>query len=497
MVDIALELENASFEKLSELLDSGQLSSAELTQAYLDRIEALDGEVNAVIEVNPDAVAIAAGLDEQRRAGRVRGPLHGLPILIKDNIDSADKVMTTAGSLALAGSRPSTDAFLVRRLRQSGAVLLGKTNLSEWANFRSTKSSTGWSSRGGQTRNPYSLRHSPGGSSAGSGVAASMGFCAAAIGTETDGSVVIPSSMNALVGIKPTLGRVSRSGIIPISHSQDTAGPMATCVRDAALLLQGIAGSDSQDAPTLGSPPLSSLPPLDKAALRGVRIGVLDNYRGLNEGTDALIETCMSALRDCGAQIIEGVELPGSEQMRELDTEVMLYEFKHDLNVYLAGLGCDAPVHNLNEIIAFNERHADQVMPHFGQEYFYLAQEKGDLNEKTYRDALATVKRLAGKDGIDAALARHRLDVLAARTIGPAWTIDLINGDQRSPCASTWAALSGYPSISVPAGCVDGLPVGLLFFAEANSDAKLIRYGYAFEQATQARHPPEIGALAR
>ena len=382
-MDIGIRLETASFEVLSKLLEGGELSSVELTRAYLDRIEALNPKVNAVIDVNPDAIAIAQALDDERRQDRVRGPLHGLPILIKENIDTADKMATTAGSLALEGSIAAADAFVVKRLRASGAVLLGKSNLSEWANFRSTRASTGWSSRGGQTRNPYSLNHTPGGSSSGSGVAASLGFCAAAVGTETDGSVVIPSSMNALVGIKPSLGRVSRNGIIPIGHSQDTAGPLASCVRDAALLLLGMTGRDPQDPISTASP---SLPPdlmrFDKKALRGARIGMVDNYRGLDAGVDAIIDEAIAALHECGAEVVEGIELEGLDELGELDTEVMLFEFKHGINSYLARLGPQAPVHDLSEIIAFNERHAERVMPHFGQEYFYSAQEKGDLNER-------------------------------------------------------------------------------------------------------------------
>ena len=491
---MSIRLETASFETLSGLLESGELSSQDLARAYLERIESLDRQVNAVIEINPDALVIARARDDERARGEIRGPLHGLPILIKDNIDTADKMTTTAGSLALEGSIAPVDAFVVQRLRAAGVVLLGKSNLSEWANIRSTKSTTGWSSRGGQTRNPYSLNHSPGGSSSGSGVAASLGFCAAAVGTETDGSVVIPSSMNALVGIKPSLGRVSRSGIIPIGHSQDTAGPMATCVHDAALLLQGMMGSDPQDAITTNSPGMSChYPTMDKSGLRGARIGIVDNYRGLEVGVESLTEDVIAALRECGAEVVEGVVLEGLDQLGELDTEVMLYELKHDLNAYLAGLGPRAPVRDLSDIIAFNERHAERTMPHFAQEYFYAAQAKGDLTEKAYLDALSQVKRMTGKEGIDAAMARHNLDALAARTIGPPWAIDLINGDDRSPCASTWAALSGYPSITVPAGYVDDLPVGLLFFAENNSEEKLIGYAHAFEQATQARRPPPLG----
>ena len=493
-MDIGIRLESATFDTLRPLLENGELSSVDLSAAYLARIEALNPKVNAVIEINPQALELAEQLDTERRLGKVRGPLHGLPILIKDNIDTADKMMTTAGSLALEGFVAPADAFVVQRLRDAGALLLGKSNLSEWANFRSTKSTTGWSSRGGQTRNPYSLNHSPGGSSSGSGVAASLGLCAGAVGTETDGSVVIPASMNALVGIKPSLGRVSRSGIIPIGHSQDTAGPLASCVRDAALMLQYMTGPDAADVITTDSPSLpADFLSLNQAALRGARIGMLDNYRGLGEGVDPLVEAAIDALRECGAQVLEGIELEGLEEIGELDTEVMLYEFKHDLNVYLAQAGSRVPVRTLSQVISFNESHAERVMPHFGQEYFYAAQAKGGLDEKAYLDILARVKRMTGKDGIDKTMSRYRLDALCARTIGPPWMIDLVNADNRSPCASTWAALSGYPSISVPAGYVNDLPVGLLFFAEENSEAKLIDYGYAFEQMTQARRAPVLG----
>ena len=494
-MDIGISLENESFVTLRTLLDRGELSSQSLCEAYLARIDKLNPHVNAVIETNPQALELAAELDRQRELGMVRGPMHGLPILLKDNIDTADQMMTTAGSLALEGFTASSDAFVVQCLRRAGALLLGKANLSEWANFRSTRSTTGWSSRGGQTRNPYSLDHSPGGSSSGSGVAASLGLCAGAVGTETDGSVVIPASMNSLVGIKPSLGRVSRNGIIPIGHSQDTAGPMTICVRDAALMLQCMSGSDTADVTTTRAPRLpANLLSMNKLALRGARIGLVDNYRGLGEGgVDSLVDDAVHALRQCGAVVVEGVELEGANEIGALDTQVMLYEFKHDLNQYLALAGPRAPVRTLSDIISFNERHAEQVMPHFEQEYFYAAQEKGGLHEEEYLDALARVKHMTGPDGIDKALSRYRLDALVARTIGPAWKIDHVNGDNRSPCASTWAALSGYPSISVPAGYVDELPVGLLFFAEAYSEKKLIDYGYAFEQATMARRAPSLG----
>lgn len=493
-VDIGIKLESASFDTLKNLLDNGALSSVELCAAYLARIDSLNAQVNAVIETNPQALELAEKLDSERQLGTTRGPLHGLPILVKDNIDTAGQMMTTAGSLALEGFTPLADAFVVQCLRRAGALVLGKSNLSEWANFRSTRATTGWSSRGGQTRNPYSLEHSPGGSSSGSGVGASLGLCAGAVGTETDGSVVIPASMNALVGIKPSLGRVSRSGIIPIGHSQDTAGPMTSCVRDAALMLQCMTGADPVDVITTRAPCLpAEFLSLDKLALRGARIGMVDNYRGLGEAVDSLVDDAIHALRECGADVIEGIELEGLDEISELDTQVMLYEFKHDLNKYLALARPRAAVGNLAEIITFNERYAERVMPHFGQEYFYAAQEKGGLDEERYVNALARVKRMTGENGIDRALSRYGLDALAARTIGAPWKIDLVNGDSRSPCASTWAALSGYPSISVPAGYVGKLPVGLLFFAEAYSEAKLVNYGYAFEQATMARRPPSLG----
>ena len=439
-------------------------------------------------------MVIAEGLDEERAAGRVRGPLHGLPMLIKENIDTADRMTTTAGSLALEGSIAPDDAFVVKRLREAAVVLLGKTNLSEWANFRSTRASTGWSSRGGQTRNPYGLDRSPGGSSSGSGVAAACGMCAAAVGTETDGSVVIPSSMNALAGIKPTLGLVSRSGIIPIAHSQDTAGPMARSVRDAAALLQGMVGYDAEDP--FGLDP-SILPPdllsMDHSGLRGARVGLVSLYCGNHEAVDRIVEEAVVALGECGAEVFGEVQFAHFDELDELDDEVMLYEIKAGLNAYFQRLGPQAPVKSLADVIDFNERHAERTMPYFGQEHFHRAQARGDLTEKVYLDALARVKQLTGVDGIDAALTRHRLDVLIAPTIGPPWSIDLVTGDHRSPCSSTAAALAGYPSVSVPAGYIHGLPVGLLFFGGARTDAKLIRYAHAFEQATNVRVAPNVG----
>lgn len=492
-MDIGIKLESTSLNTLTTHLNDGEFSSVDLCEAYLSRIEAFNPQVNAVIETNPQVLEIAHHLDVERQSGHVRSPLHGLPILLKDNIGTADMMSTTAGSLALQGFTPVKDAFIVQCLRNAGAIVLGKSNLSEWANFRSTKSSSGWSSRGGQTRNAYSLEHSPGGSSSGAGVGVSMGLCAAAVGTETDGSIVIPASMNSIVGIKPSLGRLSRSGIIPLGHSHDTPGPMANCVQDAALMLMHMIGTDPEDVITIHPPSLpSDLLSLDKMALQGARIGMIENYRGLAEGIDSIIEDVIYVLRECGAEVIEGIKLEGLDEVNDHITQIMLYEFKHNINKYLSHIKPRPPVEDLYQVINFNENNAKTVMPHFGQEYFYAAQEKGGLNEKQYLNALSRVKQITGKDGIDKIMSKYRLDALAARTIGPPWKIDLVNGDNVSPCASTWAAQSGYPSICVPAGYTNGLPIGLLFFAEEFSEKKLINFAYAFEQKSKVHHPPSM-----
>jgi amidase len=496
-VHASIELARVGLTELTALLERGELSALDLTRGSLGQIERLDAVVNAVIACNPEAEAIARELDAERRAGTVRGPLHGIPILLKDNVDTGDCMPTTAGSLALEGSLAPADAPLVARLRAAGAVVLGKTNLSEWANRRSSRSSSGWSSLGGQTRNPYAPERSPGGSSSGSGVAVACGMCVAAVGTETDGSVLIPASLNAVVGIKPTLGLVSRTGIVPVAHSQDTAGPMARSVRDAALVLGVMAGSDPGDPLTVSSAGLpASFPDLDEGALSGVRVGVVRTYCGQHEGVDGVVEETIAALRTCGAEVLDGVTMTTVQALRDVSTEVLLYEMKHDLAAYLATRRPRLAIRTLADVVEFNRCNAPRAMPYFGQDLLVAAAAKGDLTEPAYRCALAQARRLAGRDGIDAALARHRLDALLAPTTGPAWSIDLVNGDHRSPPSTSPAAIAGYPSVSVPAGYVHGLPVGVSFFGAAQADARLIGYAHAFEQATRVRRPPELAKSA-
>jgi amidase len=479
-------------------MKSGESTAVRLAEAYLERIAQIDRNgptLNAVIELNPDALAIAAALDEERQSKGPRGPLHGIPILIKDNIDTADCMTTTAGSLALEGSHAAQDAYLVERLRQAGVVLLGKTNLSEWANFRSTHSTSGWSSRGGQVRNPYALDRNPCGSSSGSGVAVAANLCAAAIGTETDGSIICPSQTNGIVGLKPTLGLVSRSGVIPISHSQDTAGPMARTVQDAAILLGGLTGVDKRDPATQagrGKAYIDYAKFLDPDGLKGARIGVARSYFGFDSRVDAIMEICIAALKAAGAEIIDPVKVVAESTLGKTEIEVLLYDFKADLNAYLSGLGPSAPVHTFEEVIQFNQANASRVMPYFGQERMTGAQAKGPLTGKRYRLALGRVRSLARK-GIDGPIQEHRLDAIIAPTGGPAWPIDLVNGDHYTGGGfSSPAAVAGYPHITVPAGYIFGLPVGISFFASAWQEPVLLRLAYAFEQATHVRKPPQF-----
>jgi len=477
--------------ELSAALARGDVRTTELVAAYRARIEAEDADFSAVAFLNPDADGIAEELDRERDAGCVRGPLHGIPILVKDNIASGDAMMTSAGSLALDGVKAKADSHVVARLRDAGAVLLGKTNLSEWANFRSTRSSSGWSSRGGQVRNAYFTDRTPGGSSSGSGTAAARGFCAAAIGTETDGSIVSPSTMNSLVGIKPAVGLVGRSGIIPISHSQDTAGPMARCVADAAALLSAIAGPDPDDPVTARAKAEDFTRHLDPAALQGKRIGIIRNHAGFHEAVDAVFETALSALREAGAVLVEDLALPTRDETRPHELIVMLTEFKHGLNAYLSGLGPETPVRSLAEVIAFNARHAERTMPYFHQELLLMAEETGGLQDQAYLAALAESRRLTREHGIDRLLDEHKLDALVAPTASAPWAIDLINGDNRGGGGSSSpAAIAGYPSITVPMGYVSGLPVGLSFIGGAWNDGPLIGLAHAFEQTLQARVPP-------
>lgn len=491
-------MEEMSISELQEMMAAGDLSARELTAFYLERIERLDQHgprLNSVIELNPDALALAAALDDERAAQGARGPLHGIPILLKDNIATGDQMQTTAGSLALEGVRATEDAFVAQQLRAAGAVLLGKTNLSEWANFRSSRSSSGWSSRGGQTRNPYALDRNPCGSSSGSAVAVSAGLCAAAVGTETDGSIICPAQTNGIVGLKPTVGLISRSGIIPIAHSQDTAGPMARTVRDAALLLDSLVGVDPKDPATQDSrrhAHSSYAGYLDPHGLRGARIGVARNFFGFHDQVDRLMAEAIAVMRDLGADIVDPANVEGVKELHEPEWTVLLYEFKAELDAYLAQLGPDAPIHSLAEAIAFNAAHADRVMPFFAQEAFEQAQAKGSLDDAAYLEALATCRRLARDEGIDATLREHALDAILAPSGGPAWLTDWVTGDHFGGSSSTPAAVAGYPSITVPAGTVFGLPAGISFFASAYQEPTLLRLAYAFEQATHARRPPQF-----
>jgi amidase len=483
----AFALEEADMRQLQKRMSEGSLTARSLTAQYLERIEAIDRRgpmLNSVIELNPDALSIAASLDAERQAKGVRGPLHGIPILIKDNIDTADRMMTTAGSLALEGSLAQRDSFVAARLRAAGAVLLGKTNLSEWANMRSSHSTSGWSGRGGLTHNPYALDRNPCGSSSGSGAAVSANLCTAAIGTETDGSIVCPSSANGIVGIKPTVGLVPATGIIPIAHSQDTAGPMARTVADAAILLGALTGTDYTRS-------------LDQNGLRGARIGVVrDKFFGFNDKVDELMEVALREMQRRGAEIVDPADIPTAGKFDDSEMEVLLYEFKADLNAYLAALGPKAPVHSMQEVIDFNERHRDKEMPYFGQDLMIKAQAKGPLTSQPYLEALEKNHKLARTEGIDAVMSKNRLDALVAPTGGPAWCTDLINGDHAAGGSSTPAAVAGYPNINVPAGYAWGLPLGISFFGAAHSEALLIKLAYAFEQATRHRRPPQFKATA-
>ncbi len=490
------ELEEATLSDLESRMSQGSLTSKRIAELYLERIEALDRRgpaLHSVIEVNPDALAIARSLDAERKAKGTRGPLHGIPVLLKDNIDTADKMQTTAGSLALAGQPATRDSGVAERLRAAGAVILGKTNLSEWANFRSTHSTSGWSGRGGQTKNPFALDRNPCGSSSGSGAATSANLCALAVGTETDGSVVCPSAMCGIVGIKPTLGLISRAGIIPIAHSQDTAGPMARTVRDAAVLLGAMVGLDPRDPATQASAGKSYADYtqfLDANGLRGARIGIARQYFNIGPAVTAVMEECISLMRDAGAQIVDPADLPSYEAWRDTELQVLLYEFKTDLNAYLAARG--TAVQSLEQCIAFNRAHRTEEMPFFEQEIMEQAQQKGALTDKAYKDALATNRRLSRKEGIDAVLSKFKVDAIVGPTAGPAWVTDWIDGDHvDSGCASP-PAVAGYPHITVPAGFTFGLPLGISFFGAAWSEPALIKFAYAFEQARKARRKPEF-----
>jgi amidase len=495
----SFELDEADIAQMQSWMATGRYSSRQLTELYIQRIEQLDRKgpsLSSIAEVNPDALTIADALDRERKATGPRGPLHGIPIVVKDNIDTGDRMMTTAGSLALEGSSARRDAFAIERLRAAGAVILAKTNLSEWANFRSTKSTSGWSARGGQVRNPYALDRNPCGSSSGTGTAVAANLAAAGVGTETDGSIVCPSGAAALVGIKPTVGRVSRSGIIPISHSQDTAGPMARTVGDAAILLEAMSGRDPDDPATTvmaSGKPFDRGAALTGGALKGARIGVArKRYFGYSPATDRLVETAIVKLEELGAVIVDPVEIATAAQLDECELEVLLYEFKADLNKYLGARSSTEPVRSLSDLIAFNERERAREMPFFGQELFEMSQKKGPLTDAAYRRAHATCRNRARTLGIDATIAKYKLDAIVAPTGSPAWPTDLVNGDHFLGASSTPAAVAGYPNITVPVGEVYGLPVGISFMGRAWSETRLVALAYTFEQATKHRRGPRF-----
>ena len=490
------ELDEITIADLQAGMSSGKFSARSITEKYLARIEEIDKQgpaLKSVIEVNPEALAIADALDKERKQSHVRGPMHGIPVLLKDNIDTADAMQTTAGSLALLGSKPTRDSFVAQKLRESGAIILGKTNLSEWANIRSSHSSSGWSGRGGQTLNPYALDRNPCGSSSGSGAAAAANLCAVAVGSETDGSVVCPASANGLVGIKPTLGLISRAGIIPIAHSQDTAGPMARSVRDAAILLGALAGVDPRDSATSASAGKAAADYtkfLDPHGLRGARIGVARKYFGSNDAQDQLMNDLIDAMKRQGAEIIDPADLPTHGKFDDSEFLVLLYELKADLNAYLAARP-GAPG-SLKDIIEFNENNRDKEMPYFAQDIFIKAEAKGPLTSKEYTDALEANHRLSRQEGIDKVMDQFHLDAIMAPTAGPAWLTDFANGDHAVGGSSNAAAVAGYPDITVPAGFVFGLPVGVSFFGRAWSEPTLLKIAYGFEQSIQARRPPRF-----
>jgi amidase len=494
----SFELEDLGVAELANGMKQGRWSARRLVDLYSGRIAAVDRHgptLGAVIEMNPDASAMAEGLDRERKQGHVRGPLHGIPVLLKDNIESADRMSTTAGSLALDGWHPPRDAFLVSRLRAAGAVILGKTNLSEWANFRSTRSVSGWSGRGGQTLNPHMLDRNPSGSSSGSAAAVAAGLCAVAVGSETDGSIVSPSSICGVVGIKPTVGLVSRGGIIPISHSQDTAGPIARSVRDAAILLTALVGVDERD--TAGAESKGKGQPdytryLDANGLRGARLGIARSFFADNQRMNSLLNHAIDVLKRAGAEIVDPADLPSHGKGGDEELQVLLYEFKADLNAYLSKLPPSREERSLAALIDFNSRQRSREMPWFDQELFEQAQEKGPLTEQKYIEARQTCLRLSRKEGIDAVLEQHKLDAVVALTSGPAWLIDRIDGDRDTGGCSTPAAVAGYPHVTVPAAFYEDLPIGLSFFGTAWSEPVLIRLAAAFEQAANARRKPRF-----
>ena len=492
------ELDEVTIPQLQDGMKSGKYTAQSLVEKYLARIDEIDKRgpaVNAIIELNPDALSIAKALDQERNAKGARGPLHGIPVLIKDNIDTADRMMTTAGSLALVGSKPTKDSFVAQRLRAAGAVILGKTNLSEWANIRSSHSVSGWSGRGGLTKNPYALDRNACGSSSGTGAGISANLAVVGIGTETDGSIVCPSSSNGLAGIKPTVGLVSRGGIIPISHSQDGAGPMCRTVRDAAILLGALTGVDPDDSATAASAGKSQTDYAqycDPHGLKGARIGVARKYFGFNDAVDALMEQSLNVMKTQGATLVDPADIATFGKFDDTELLVFMYELKADLNAYLARLGPGAPVRTLQDIIDFNDRNRQKEMPYFGQDLFVKAQSKGPLSEKEYLEAVEKNHQLARTEGIDALMDKYHLDAIVAPTGGPAWLTDLVNGDHSAGGSSNAAAVAGYPNVNVTAGFLSGLPVGISFFGRAWSEPTLIKMAYSFEQAIKARQAPRF-----
>jgi amidase len=493
------ELDEVTIAELQRSMESGERTARSIVELYLGRIEALDRqgpELRSIIETNPDALAIADELDEERRSNGPRGPLHGIPVAIKDNIDTHDRMTTTAGSLALEGSIPIQDSFVAQKLREAGAIILAKANMSEWAYFRGERATSGWSARGGQCRNPYALDRNPCGSSSGSGVAGSANLAAVTIGTETGGSIMCPSSINGIVGIKPTVGLWSRSGIIPISHSQDTAGPMCRTVADAAALLGPVTGVDPRDpatAESAGNAEADYSQFLDGGGLRGARIGVARSFTGFDPRVYELFEEALEAMTAGGAVLVDPANLNPAAWNDPLSLVLLEYEFKADLNAYLASLGPEAPVRSLAEVIEFNERNADLEMPYFGQQRMYAAQARGPLTDPEYLEAVRTIQRANRAEGIDALVNEHDLDAIVAPTMDLAWPTDHIKGDRLDGGSSAGpAAIAGYPDISVPMGFVAGLPVGISFFGRAWSEPTLIRIAYAFEQATNHRRAPSF-----
>ncbi len=492
----SLDVIEADVATLQAAMQTGKTTSLALARAYLARIRTVDKSgplINSVIELNPDAITIARELDRERKAGKVRGPLHGIPVLIKDNIATMDAMETSAGSLALVGAKAPRDAFVVKRLREAGAVVLGKTNLSEWANFRSTRSTSGWSSRGGLTKNPYALDRNTSGSSSGSGAAIAASLATLAVGTETDGSIVSPAQANGVVGFKPTLGLISRDGIVPIAHSQDTAGPMTRTVADAAVLLGVLAGTDARDAVTKEATSRATdyTKFLDRDGLKGKRIGVVRNqFGGRNDLASAVVEKALDVLKAQGATLVDLAELPNASKYGQSEYDVLLYEFKADMAAYLAEFAPNLSIKTLADIMAYNEKNRDRVMPHFAQEHMARAAAKGGLESKEYLDALANNRKFSREEGIDKALQDNNLDALVAPSGSPAWLTDFIRGDNSGGGFSSAAAVAGYPHITVPAGFVSGLPVGMSFVGTAWSEPKLIAMAYAFEQATKHRRAP-------